>query len=185
MGFEPGDIVAGGQTLIWNDGADPIEITVFKVRKFWQENLSFDDDEIPRVWDTVAEVEAAGLSIVYGEDDEAPGAIPIANALAFVKLNPGTPDEANVFNLEGPDGNRYAMLLWTLRKKGYKNCMSKFTGALRGRLPEGLHTGTFILDGKEETFKKRTYWVWKLAHGETNPDNLIQFFIEEAEGVAV
>ena len=51
-----GDIVLDGETVIGGPKMDPVEFTVLRIAKMYEENVPFGGDEVPRLVETKAQV---------------------------------------------------------------------------------------------------------------------------------
>ena len=85
--FTPGQIVLNQETVLSN-GSTPVEITVLSARKQFIENLGFDEDARPKVFDTLDEVHAAGGTINWIGDTR-PTYVPVLHANIIVKAPAG------------------------------------------------------------------------------------------------
>lgn len=102
--------------------ADPVEFVVLRVKKEYRESTEFGSDEMGRVFDTRAEVEAAGLWIDWrdGADGkrEAPPVSPQLQVQCLVRKPAGDVDPG-LFPYADPEGDEWAMAVWTLGKSAY------------------------------------------------------------------
>ena len=81
--FKKGEIVLDGKSLI-SDGPTPIEFTVCRIGKQFEENVDWDSGEIPRIV-TKSEAVELGGSFEWGNNGEKPNWLPIADALICIK----------------------------------------------------------------------------------------------------
>ncbi len=151
--YQPGQIVFNKETVL-SDGNTPIELTVLSAKKQFAENLPFDSDERPRVFNTLEEVHEAGGSIEW-KDDEKPSFTPILHAQLLLKAPAGA---EGAFPLEYK-GQPYALALWTLRGVAYTRAGRNILTAARFSLRDGIHHGKWTLSTKREKFGRNSVFV--------------------------
>ncbi len=151
--YQPGQIVLNKETVL-SDGSTPIELTVLSARKQFAENLPFDSDERPRVYNTLEEVHEAGGSIEW-RDDEKPSFTPILHVQLLLKAPAGA---EGAFPLEYK-GEPYALALWTLRGVAYTRAGRNILTAARFSLRDGIHHGKWTLATKREKFGRNSVFV--------------------------
>ena len=136
--FKKGEIVLDGESCIHSEGSDPVEFTVVRIGKLFEENIDWDAGEIPRIL-SKADAVAAGGSFEWGQNGEQPDWKPIADALICIKG-----DDEEVFPFEY-GGSNYAFALWRIKGTAYKRAAVPIFTAARMYYREGLNTGTFQL----------------------------------------
>ncbi len=142
--FTPGQYVYNKELVI-SDGTSPVNLTVLRIKKQYQENLPYGGDQLPRVFDTLEEVKAAGGWIDW-RDNERPPYSPILHALVLIR----SPfDENPLFPYEF-EGAAYGLALWTLRGVSFTRAGKTIITASQFALKEGLHTGPWSLTSKRE-----------------------------------
>lgn len=175
-GFTPGDWVANNETILWQEGCAPVEVTILNVVKQFVEKTEYGSDVMGRIFNSTDEAEAAGLVTTWGPNGEKPDTEPTAACLCLVKLPEGVDGPA--FDLEYGD-DRYALLMWRIGGVAYGRTFKKITGAARTRLRNGLHTGSFFVSAKKEKGSVNTYWLPVLEPGNQHDEDFINFALEQ------
>ena len=85
--FSPGQVVMN-QEIVLSNGTTPIELTVLAARKQFVENLAYDAESRPRVFDTLDEVHAAGGSINW-IGNMRPSFVPVLHVNVLIKAPQG------------------------------------------------------------------------------------------------
>ena len=166
--FKKGEIVLDGETSIYSEGSDPVEFTVVRIGKMFEENINWDDGEIPRIL-SKADAVAAGGSFEWGQNGEQPDWKPIADALICIKG-----EDESVFPFEFGDSN-YAFALWRIKGTAYKRAAVPIFTAARMYYREGLNTGTFQLTTDKAVFGGKTVHVPKLRRGAKNDAEFVEW----------
>lgn len=151
--FQPGQIVLNKE-LVLSDGNTPIELTVLSARKQFTENIPFDADEKPQVFDTLEEVKAVGGTIEW-INDEKPSYVPILHVHVLLKAPEGV---EGAFPLEHA-GHPYALAVWTLRGVAYTRAGKNILTAAKFSLRDGIHHGKWTLSTKREKFGRNSVFV--------------------------
>ncbi|MFI3244306.1 MAG: hypothetical protein R3Y56_08645, partial [Akkermansia sp.] len=129
--FDAGQIVLNQETPLVKEG-EAIELTVLNVRKVFQENVSYDSDERPAVYNTLEEVKAAGGSIEWGANGEKPSFLPVLHTQVLIKAPEGA-EGAFPFEFEGAS---YALALWTIKGVAYTRAGKNIVTAARFALKD-------------------------------------------------
>jgi hypothetical protein len=164
--FKKGELVLDGETSIYSDGSDPVEFTVVRIGKMFEENINWDEGEIPRILNK-ADAVAAGGSFEWGMNGEQPDWKPIADALVCIKG-----EDANVYPFDF-DGTNYAFALWRIKGTAYKRAAVPIFTASRMYYRDGLHNGTFLLSTDKAVFGGKTVHVPKLKRGTRNTSEFV------------
>lgn len=151
--FTPGQIVLNQETVLSN-GSTPVEITVLSARKQFIENLGFDEDARPKVFDTLDEVHAAGGTINWIGDTR-PTYVPVLHANIIVKAPAGV---EGAFPLSY-DGEDYALAVWSLRGVAYGKAGKNILTAAKFGLRDGLFNGKWMLTTKREKINRNSVFV--------------------------
>lgn len=177
LGFTPGDLVLGKEHLIWQKDCAPIRIIVVSGVKEFVEQLDYGSEDMPRVFNTVEEVRAAGLWLEWQGNEEPPCK---AELLCVVMIEKPDNVDCELFNVEFGD-KLYAVAEMRLKASNYKVAGKYLMTIERTTLKEGLHHGTMELTLNREKRGKNTITMARFKYVERNSAELIQF-IEETAG---
>ena len=155
--FKKGSIILDGETEI-SDGTDPVEFTVCRIGKQFEENVDWDSGEIPRIVSKSEAVEIGG-SFEWGSNGEKPNWLPIADALICIKG-----DDENIFPFEH-GGNNYAFALWRIKGTAYKRAAVPIFTAAKMYYRDGINTGSFFLTTEKVRAGSNTVNGPKLRRG--------------------
>ncbi len=151
--FTPGQIVLNQETVL-SEGADPVELTVLSARKEFVENLGFDEEIRPKVFNTLEEVHAAGGTVEWVGDTR-PSFVPVLHVNILIKAPDGV---SGVFPLTY-QGNEYALAVWTIRGVAYSKAGRNILTAAKFGLRDGLFHGKWILSTKREKYGRNSVFV--------------------------
>lgn len=154
-GYRPGDIVfKNGESVVPLNS--PHEITVLKLRKQYQQKLPFNSPETPEVYDTAAEVRAAGGTTTYGEEryfEE------IAHVQILFPAPTDLPAEMeDLFPYEF-GGVSYAMAMFTAGGSNYTNFAKPVITAMMGPLRNAHWTGKWMI---QSDLRKNAQGSWNV-----------------------
>lgn len=177
-GFSDGDLVLNGEVILFQEGCDPIEFTVLRYQKRFQQQLEYGkSDDFPLLFDTKEQAAEAGL-VPFGGHEV--GFVPIMDINVLIKLPDG--GEQPTCAVEEFDGALYAQAMWQIRGTAYKSVARKVYTQERTRLKDGIHHGGFSITLKKTKGKIGTYWLPILKNGETHSDEFIAFAEQVASG---
>jgi hypothetical protein len=168
--FKKGEIVLDGESLI-SDGTEPVEFTVCRIGKMFEENVDWDSGEIPRILSKEQAVEAGG-SFEWGSNGQKPDWLPIADALVCI-----TGPDAEVFPFEF-EGAYFAFALWRIKGTAYKRAAVPIFTAARMYYRDGLRTGTFLLNTEKQSFGGKAVHVPKIRRGKRNTPDFADWLAE-------
>jgi hypothetical protein len=178
--FSPGDWIVqqgDGGTIIWQEGWEPLELTILRYGKAFMQQLEYGADEMPKLYATKEAAEADGL-IPFGGNDV--GYVSYADVMVLIKAPP--------YELELPDfteefgDDRYALAMWRITGMAYKFAAKKIKGLERTTLRNGLHRGAIKVEARLEKGKIRSYWVPQLRVGdiEMHSEEFVDFAVQLA-----
>lgn len=168
--FTPGQFVYNKEEIL-SDGAAPVSLTVLRIKKQYQENLAYGGDQLPRMFDTLEEVKAAGGWIDW-RNNERPPFSPILNALVLIRSP--FDGETPLFPYEHA-GAAYGLALWTLRGVGFTRAGKTIITASQFALKDGLHTGSWALTSKREKIGMNFVHVPVLRHDTKHAEEFSRF----------
>lgn len=167
--FTPGQIVLNQETVLSN-GTTPVEITVFSARKQFVENLGFEEEARPKVFDTLDEVHAAGGTINWIGDTR-PTYVPVLHANILIKAPDGV---QGAFPL-AYNGEEYALAVWSLRGVAYGKAGKNILTAAKFGLRDGLFNGKWTLTTKREKFGRNSVFVPVLRNVGRHDADFVKF----------
>ena len=142
--FTPGTFVYNKE-LVLSDGSKPLSLTVLRIRKQYVENVEYGGDVVPRVFDTLEQVRAAGGWIDW-RDNQRPPFSPVLHALVLLQSSTG---ENPLFPYEF-EGKHYGLALWTLRSTAFTRAGKTIITASQFALKDVIYKGAWSLVSKRE-----------------------------------
>ncbi len=176
-----GSFVLAADTIIWQDGWEPIEFTVLRLEKAFMQQLDFGSDEMPKLYKSKADAEADGL-IPFGGHEV--GYVSYAELVVLIKcpayeLNNINGEPTSQFTEEfGED--TYAIAMWRITGTAYKFGFKKILGQLRTRLRGGFLTGSIKLEARKEKGRLKTYWAPQIRDGNMHDAAMLSFVTDLA-----
>jgi hypothetical protein len=167
--FQPGAYVYNKEVTL-SDGTQPVALTVLRIRKQYQEHVPYGGEEMPRVFDTLEEVRAAGGWIDW-RDNQRPPFSPILNALVLVRSPfPEHPMFPHRFGEAD-----YGLALWTLRSTAFTRAGKTIITASQFALRDGLHLGEWTLTSRREKLGMNFVHVPVLRHAARHNEEFAAF----------
>ena len=168
--FKKGEIVLDGENSI-SDGLTPIEFTVCRIGKLFEENIDWDSGEIPRIVEKSEAVKIGG-SFDWGANGQKPDWLPIADTLICIK---GENPEIYPYDFEG---DNYAFAIWRIKGTAYKRAAVPIFTASAMYYRDGLKNGTFNLTTEKATFGGKSVHVPKLKRGHRNSPEFAEWLAD-------
>lgn len=156
--------------------SSPLTIIVVTARKRFQENLKFGESEdMPRVFDTLAEVKEAGGHTDW-VDNQKPPYSPMLEASILVEKPEGLEDDS-LFVLEH-EGKQYAPAMWRITNSAYTRAGKHIltTKALLGGKP--LVSRKFVVSTKREKLGPNWVWCPAIRNAGISSEAFVQFVQE-------
>lgn len=170
--FTPGCFLFNKEVILSN-GRAPIEVTVLRFRKQYQQDIPYGSEEMPQNYDTAEEVLAAGGSLRWGDPE-------YYKEIAHVQLAMQKPFDCPV-ELEGLfphvfEDKNYGVAIWTLTGSAFTSAGKTLITAAYTLLKAGLHTGKFAVTSEIKKNAKNSWYapVMKFA-GKHSPE-AVAFF---------
>lgn len=165
--FDKGAIVLEGEHEIAPMNGDPLEFTVLRINKTFEENIPFGADELPRIASTKKDVLALGGTTEWS-NGEAPSFKACADALICIK---GTKD-TSLYPYEY-NGDNYAFATWKIKGVAYNRAAKPIITAVSMYYREGIRTGSFTLRTEKAVFNGNTVAVPKVIRANANPEEFV------------
>ena len=206
--YPKGAVVLEGECQIAEMGGDPLEITVMRMEKSYEENVPYGGDEMPRLASTKDEVYAMGGTLAATKDENGqriPATWkPVATTFICIKMPepPAKPkdekDEESMLAYKtalsnhskltqwfpyghmDEDGEEtfYAFAEWKIRGVAYYRAADYINTAARTYLRSGLLFGSFNLFSDKAVFNGNTVAVPKIVRGTPNHRDLVNWLAE-------
>lgn len=172
--FRKGAIVLDGEFEI-SDGSKPVEFTVLRIGKFFEENIPFGEGEIPRIVTPAEQKEIGGTIVGHRGDDGwvQPDWKPMADALICIKG--GEPAEAFPF-AHGDDN--YAFALWRIKRTAYDKGAKPIFSAGATYYRNGLKNGSFTLTTEKYQFGNNVVHGPKIKKGKVHDPKFVEWLSE-------
>jgi hypothetical protein len=154
--FKAGDLVFEKQVLLAHEG-ETFNFTPIMVQKQYQEDLEFGTEDMPRVYNSAAEVRENGGSLTYGDDN-------YFKEIAHVQLLIEAPakklkeHEADMFLIEFK-GKHYAMAMMTVAGSAFNSLGKALMTARVNNLKAGFFTGMFTMRADAKSNKRGSWHV--------------------------
>jgi hypothetical protein len=134
-----GSIVLAGEAVIWDKDYPALNLIGLASRKEFVEDVDFDKGEVGRVFQSPAEVKAAGLWTEW-QGDEPPPVYPRLTVVVLIERPDYVDDETGLFGIEiGEKLYALAEVQWS--GSGYTAAAKTYLTAEKGVLARGTHHG--------------------------------------------
>ena len=164
-----GDIVLDGEILIGGPKMDPLEITVVRIAKMFEEDLPFGGEEVPRIVESKDQVIQLGGTTEW-INGERPSWKPVAEALVCIKGD----DDGNVWPYSHKKSN-YAFALWKIKGVAYRRAAVPIFTAATMYYRDGLRNGSFQLTTEKQVFSGNTVFCPKVTRGERHDKAFVEW----------
>jgi hypothetical protein len=178
--FAPGSIVFE-KTVVLSDGKTPVDLTPLQIRKMYQRKVAWgegDSNEQPEVYDTVAEVRAAGGSLEYGDDNYFGEVAHIQFAIklpAAFKDNEEAGEIIDLFPYE-LNGDLFAVAMWTVTSSGYTALAKPLFTAAASLLRNGLYHGHYNVTSELRKNAKNSWYAPRPVFAGKHTPEAAEFF---------
>ena len=176
--FKKGQLILNGETEL-ADPEQPIELTVCKIAKHFEENLPYGGEDIPRLANTKEEVLRLNGTTEWTRDEGGASVAPswkaIAEAMICLKQPEGAPDEAFPYPFE--DSN-YSFAVWKIKGVAYRRAAVEIFSAATLYYRKGLRTGSFLMNSEKAVFGNNTVYVPRVVKGTKNSDEFVSWLGE-------
>jgi hypothetical protein len=153
-GIAPGSLALNG-TL--NLGVK-VEVIVGSVKLFYQEALDYGVDDLPRIWDTEAAMEADGFTTAY--NNVKPRADKVADFRVLLKAP--VDDKSEMFTDISKTAGKWTQCLFTAKGTNYRTFAKPIlTAAVHGHLQGNLLKGQWKITIEENSNGKNRWFSLK------------------------
>ena len=172
--FKKGAIVLDAEHEI-SDGTTPVEFTVLRIGKFFEENIPFGTGEIPRIVTPAEQKQIGGTTQGHrdGENYIQPDWKPLADALVCIK---GDNEDVFPYNF-GKD--HYAIAMWRIRKTAYEGGAKPILTAAGTYYRHGLRNGSFLLTTQKRMFSGNAVHGPKVVRGKKHDEKFVNWLASE------
>lgn len=153
--FHPGSFLFNKEVLL-SEGKNPIEITALRLKKVYQQNLPYGSQETPVSFNTAAEMQEFGGSLVYGADNPFGE---VAHVQVAIVRPVDCPEEMEALFHYDFNGKCYALAIWTLKSSGFTSVGKTLITAANTLLRSGLHTGKYMLTSELRKKAQNSWFV--------------------------
>ena len=142
---------------------DSFNFITLGLRTYYQEDLDYDSDEMPRIWDSRQAMETAGFSTKW--ETTSPRAVKMVDAMLAVAnsdleiLGKELEDESGQFT-DSYDGVAYARAMYTVRGSAYRLFAKPIiTAGTIGHLKTDLAGGAWTCKAELQSSGKNTWYA--------------------------
>ena len=176
--YPKGSIVLDKEMEIAKMDSEPVEITVLRMVKSFEENVPFGGDELPRIAKSKEEVLRLGGTTDWSTEDGQripPSFKPCADALICIKQPEGSDEDWFPFEF---NGENYTFCMWKIKGMAYKSSAIPINTAGKTYYMKGLHTGSLMLTTEKEVINSNTVAVPRIKKGKKHSDDFIEWLSE-------
>lgn len=169
-GFRPGQIVLAKECPIWDEGYDPLKVTLLASRKQLIEDVPYGSQQEQRTFNSPAEVKAAGLWTEW-HDNTPPPVFPRLTCVALIE-KPEFVEDTTYFGIEIL-GNLYAIAEVRWDGAAYSRAAKTVLTASNGILSKGLHRGVWNYSCERAKLKVNTVTVPVIKYSGQHSDEFV------------
>lgn len=181
--FTPGSILFEKQVVL-TDGKTPFDLTPLRIRKQFQRKVAWGegDGEAPEVYDTVAEVRAAGGSLEFGDENYFQEIAHIMCAVALPRhfLGNELTDAAGIIDMFPFRHNDelYAVAMWTVSSSAYTALAKRIFTDAAGLLRNGIYGGHYQVTSELKKNARNSWYAPKVKFAGKHTADATAFFKE-------
>lgn len=138
--FSPGSFVFEKSIVLAKPG-DEINVTVLRLRKYYQEKIEFgSSNEMPPRANTAEEVRALGGSLIYGHDRYFQE---VCDVMLAIEAPENLNEEQSQFFAYNVGGKNYTLAMYTVAASAYTSLAKRLFTDAALLLRAGLYTGSY------------------------------------------
>jgi hypothetical protein len=171
--FDTGTFVFDKTAQLNPDPATPINATILRFRKYYQEKLPFGTEQIPLRYSSAREVRENGGSTTFGDSNYF---AETADLLLAIEMPESIDEEFEAYFHYVCEGKNYALALYTINSSAFTSLGKKIITDSTMLLKDGLWTGEYKITGLKKTSPKGAYYVPEAKFSKTHSPEAIAFF---------
>tara|TARA_B100000003_G_scaffold179260_1_gene169796 strand:+ start:12588 stop:13475 length:888 start_codon:yes stop_codon:yes gene_type:complete len=183
--FAPGSLLLNGEYSVVEGNKDnptPVNVTFVGFRKYYEEHIEWGEEQQPRRFGTLQEVQEAGLHIDWREG-ERPSAYPVALATCILEAPEGADLAYFPYVYVDGEGNEfpYALCIWKLKGSAYTSCFKPVNTSRKFACkPDngGLKSQSWDIAFRREKRGENLTWVPSTRPGHRNDESFMEFVNE-------
>ena len=151
--FQPGHLVYAKELDL---GVGPVNITLVRLRKYFQEEIEWGSEDIPRICNSIEEIRKLGAYLTSEKKEMGEGHTffkPVLDAQILIKGEASN----TMFPFEF-EGSPYALALMTMHGVAYTRTGKQFITASQFGLRNGLTVASWNITTKREKFGQNFVW---------------------------
>lgn len=154
--FSPGQLVINRSQVVGSP-TQSVELTVLRIKKYYEEKLPFQSEVMPRVFQTEAAARQAGLTTTRNKVEGCGIYQEVGDCELLVK-SPNEDDPEGNFLFEF-GGNRYARVLFTVKGVSFRAANAFLTTSVLNRNQGGLAPVRWSLVTERVKFGTNMTWI--------------------------
>lgn len=176
--FTPGSYVFDKTFEIVGPGKE-MNVTVIKLKKYYQQKVAFGSDMTPQRFDRAEDVRAAGGTTKWSEEAIAEGIYYAETADVLLAIEaPAELDADHVatFFPYSHDDKNYGLLIYTITSSAFTSFGRRIITDAAGVLRGGPHTGYYRLKSVKQTNATNSWFVPSAQFGKKHDEATAAFF---------